>query len=515
MQNPTTNKCLLILLLAAVAFNPLHFTVAANDKKLEAGAAPATWVGDLTPITNAEWNYDRVAHLLERAGFGGTPDEIKVLTPQEAVRPLVYFQNVKEAQLPPFAETGIFPSKTWSRDRMGAAFQAILFGTLDKLPPKQRRLMMADERTGVTAEDRRTALTDKQAVVDKFYYWRNVDLLETARLQTWLADRMLKTNRANDEYGFHPSLGGLKKLWDGGLVAVLHGYGYPNPDRSHFTSMEYWHTATPHQPHTTGWVGRFADSYWPQAPANTIVNITPKQSLAVQAERHSPVVFNNPEDFARAGDKLQSDAYRQLIAQRETGNAALDFLTAISRTASDSSLHVREVVRNYKTPVAYGSTPLALDLRKVAALVEARFPTRIYYVSLFGFDTHAGQQSGRFYLLTGLGESLRAFHEDLRRIRRSDEVAVMMFSEFGRCVEVNASAGTDHGTAGPMFVFGSRIKAGFHGTHPSLTDLDQNGDLKMTMDFRRVYATLMKEWMGFGDPRAILKGDFAPLGIFG
>ncbi|MGH9767376.1 MAG: DUF1501 domain-containing protein, partial [Blastocatellia bacterium] len=160
------------------------------------------------------------------------------------------------------------------------------------------------------------------------------------------------------------------------------------------------------------------------------------------------------------------------------------------------------------------STPLAQDLRKVTALIENRFPTRVYYVSLAGFDTHASQQSGRFHLLTGLGEALRAFHEDMRRIKRDRDVAVMMFSEFGRRVEENASAGADHGTAGPMFVFGPRVKPGFYGQHPSLTDLDQNGDLKMTMDFRRVYATTIKEWMGHEDTRTILKGDFAPLGIF-
>ena len=227
--------------------------------------------------------------------------------------------------------------------------------------------------------------------LDTVIPWNNGDY---RKARPTLATSKNAVFKANDEYAFHPSLGGLKKLWDDGQVAVIHGCGYPNPDRSHFTSMEYWHTGTPHQAQTSGWVGRFADSYWPQATANTIVNITPKQSLAVQAERHSPVVFNNPEEFVRAGDKLQSEAYRQLIAQRETGNATLDFLTSISRTASDSSVRVRELVRNYKTPVAYGSTPLAQDLRKVAALVEARFPTRVYYVSLSGFDTHAGQQSG-------------------------------------------------------------------------------------------------------------------------
>src|SRR5262247_2490294 len=136
MHNRMTNRCLLILLAAALAFNAPNFTGAASDKKLGGGAGPETWVSDLSPITSAEWNYDRAAHLLERAGFGGAPDEIKTLaamTPQEAVRHLVYFQNVKEAPIPPFVETDVYPSKTWSRDRMGAAFQAILFGTLDKL----------------------------------------------------------------------------------------------------------------------------------------------------------------------------------------------------------------------------------------------------------------------------------------------------------------------------------------------------------------------------------------------
>jgi hypothetical protein len=192
------SAALAVMLLATMAAGAINFTVVAVSKKQDGRAGPDSWVGDLSPISQADWSYDRAAHLLERAGFGGTPEEIQALaamTPQEAVRRLVYFQNVKEAPLPPFVETGVYPSTTWSRDRMGTAFQAILFGTLDKLPPEQRRVMMAEERTGVAAEDKRTALTDKQAVVDKFYYWRNVDLLETARLQTWLVDRMLKTNR--------------------------------------------------------------------------------------------------------------------------------------------------------------------------------------------------------------------------------------------------------------------------------------------------------------------------------
>ncbi len=321
--------------------------------------------------------------------------------------------------------------------------------------------------------------------------------------------------RLNDEFGLHPSLGGLKAVWEDQQLAIVQGCGYPNPDRSHFTSMEYWHTATPHKAQSTGWVGRFADANWPDGKQSTIVNIAVKESLAVQAKKHSPVVFYRPEEFVRAGDKLQATAYRELIDQSGTGNQTLDFLTEVSKSASDASSKVREAVGSYQSPVAYGSTPMALDLRKVAALIKAGFPTRVYYVSLTGFDTHASQAGGRSYLLRGLGEGLHAFQDDLKRIGRANDVAIMMFSEFGRRVEENASAGTDHGTAGPMFVIGKNVKAGFYGKHPSLKDLDSNGDLQMTTDFRRVYSTMIGEWMGFKDTKSILQGDYQPLGILG
>lgn len=318
--------------------------------------------------------------------------------------------------------------------------------------------------------------------------------------------------KVDDQFGLHPSLVGLKTIYDQGLVGVIHGCGYPDPDRSHFSSMDYWHTARPHAASTTGWVGRLADSAWPAEKPNLIVNISGKQALAVQAARHSPVVFDEPETFVRAGDALQAKAYEGLIQQRDTGNATLDFLTEISRQASEGSKRVREATANYKTPVAYGASPLATDLRKVAALIDAGFPTRIYYVNLGGFDTHAGQIPGRFYLLTGLGEALRGFNEDMKRLGRESDVAMMMFSEFGRRVEENASAGTDHGTAGPMFVMGAKVKPGLHGTHPSLTDLDSNGDLKMTMDFRRVYAAAIQTWLGL--PAKPVLGDYTPLDLF-
>ncbi len=162
----------------------------------------------------------------------------------------------------------------------------------------------------------------------------------------------------------------------------------------------------------------------------------------------------------------------------------------------------------------YGSdNELTLDLKKVAAMIAAKMPTRIYYVSMGGYDTHAAQQGLQGLLLTYLSDALRGFVEDLQRIGRADDVAVMAFTEFGRRVGENASKGTDHGTATPMFVLGNKVKGGFYGRHPSLTDLDA-GNLKMTTDFRSVYATMLSKWMGFEDTRAVLKGNFPALPIF-
>ncbi|HVR30491.1 MAG TPA: DUF1501 domain-containing protein, partial [Thermoanaerobaculia bacterium] len=171
-------------------------------------------------------------------------------------------------------------------------------------------------------------------------------------------------------------------------------------------------------------------------------------------------------------------------------------------------------IRDYRTPVEYGTAPLGADLRRIAALVGARFPGRVYYASLGGFDTHAGQAGARSPLSSALGGALCAFHRDLQRLGRGGDVATLVFSEFGRAVEENASLGTDHGAAAPVLVLGGAIRPGLYGRHPSLTALDRDGGLEMTTDFRRVYATLIEEWLGAPDARAILGGRFDPLAIF-
>jgi uncharacterized protein (DUF1501 family) len=339
------------------------------------------------------------------------------------------------------------------------------------------------------------------------------------KLRPTLAIKAQNTLKLNDEMGLHPAMTGFKALWDAGQLAVIPGCGYPNPNRSHFTAMAYWHTAVPNGVEANGWVGRFADAAWPQGAPNQIVNVAARQSLAVQAQRHAPVVFSDPQRFVRAGDLSQESVYKNMLdRQSEQTNKTLAFIKDIARTASDSSVTVREAIKSYQTPIAYGAesaiATLATDLRKVAALIHAGFPTRVYYVSLGGFDTHANQSVTQQQLLMYVADALEGFLKDVKRIGRAADIAVMLFTEFGRRVAQNQSQGTDHGAATPMYIVGEPVKGGLYGQYPSLDQLDDNGDLIMTTDFRRVYATMIKEWMGFENHTTILKGDFPTLAVF-
>ncbi len=319
----------------------------------------------------------------------------------------------------------------------------------------------------------------------------------------------------NDDIGLHPSLGGMQQLWDKGMLAIVPGCGYPNANLSHFESMDHWHSASPHSAESRGWIGQVADLISPKPKPNFIVNIASKQSLAVKSGLHAPVTFSDPDKFVRVGDPSQAAGYARLIDRgNDSGNPTLAFLTEIASNAEDGSAVVRAAIAKYGTPVDYGVGSLAADLRKVAALIQAGLPTRFYYVNIGGFDNHAGQAGTHRSRLYYVGDALRGFMEDVERIRRGNDVAVMVFSEFGRRLEENASAGTDHGAAGPMFVIGTKVKGGVYSKYPSLTDLDANGNLKMSVDFRRVYATMIKEWIGCHETKAILKGDFPTLGIF-
>ncbi len=322
--------------------------------------------------------------------------------------------------------------------------------------------------------------------------------------------------KVENGFGFHPALVGFERLYKDGQMAVVHGCGYENPSLSHFSSMGYWHSGVPNGGDPFGWVGRLADgAYDHDAQGNLIINIGTRQAMAVQSRHHPPLVFSDPGRLRRDGTGDEQDALAALSPAATSSNPALDFLTATAQNATESGELVREAASSYQTSVDYGIGGLSGSLRQTAALIAAQLPTRLYYVSYSGnsFDTHVHQADPHARLLAYTADAVHGFMADMKRIGRADDVAVMMFTEFGRRVEENASLGTDHGTATPMFVFGAGVDGGMYGRHPSLTDLD-DGNLKMTTDFRRVYATMIEEWLGHSDTRSILKGSFKPMGIF-
>ena len=325
--------------------------------------------------------------------------------------------------------------------------------------------------------------------------------------------------KVSDTFGFHPSMVGFERLYKDGRMAVVHGCGYDHPSLSHFSSMSYWHTGVPNAGEPLGWLGRVADDHLNPTTRNLIVNIGTSQSLAVRSGKHSPLVFDDPSRFRRDGTDDEKKVLGELAgSSAAASNSTLDFLSATARNAADSSDFVRQASAAYRTPVDYGiGNAFGGGLQRVAALINAGMKTRLYYVSYQGnsFDTHVQQGDVHSRLLMYTADAVRAFMEDIARIGRADDVAVLMFTEFGRRVEENGSLGTDHGTATPMFLFGKhdRIKGGFYGQPPSLTDLD-DGNLKMTTDFRRVYATAIKEWLGYDDADTVLKGRFDTLRAF-
>lgn len=325
--------------------------------------------------------------------------------------------------------------------------------------------------------------------------------------------------RVTDELGFHPSLIKLKELFDKGAVAVVQGVGYPNPSRSHFKSMEIWQTADPEgRVVRYGWIGRYFDSKCPVCEQPAVgVNVGPSMPLAMQAESGVGVSLETPEAFQwmsafnGIGDKEEQELFRLLNAPAANEPGTIDFLRHTAMNAYVSAEQVRGAVRAYRGGIDYANTRFATSMKLIAQMIAGKLPTKVYYAHITGFDTHAAQRGVHGNLLQQLAEGVSAFYRDLEAQGNADRVVVLAFSEFGRRVAENGSAGTDHGTAAPMFIFGKPLKAGFYGQHPSLTDLTE-GDLKHSIDFRSVYATVLDQWLGT-DPQKILGHNFERVGF--
>ena len=323
---------------------------------------------------------------------------------------------------------------------------------------------------------------------DPLYYSSRPDI-------SYAADNILKLD---DQLGLNPAMTGIKTMWDQKKVAIVRGVGYPKPDRSHFTSMAIWQSGTPITKLNSGWLGRWVESQ----------EVDPM--LAISLGSVLPPLL--------AGDKRSGSALPLGGLVIPTGNFAKDCQKLARAASSDNKLMAAAAtsmrtlfsVSNTITPVlkmpapvaddlptvnggnAGGDSNLAQQLDVVAKLIAAGSPTRVWSVSLGGFDTHANEANAQSQLLSTVSAALSRFTSQMKNTSRGKDIVTMVYSEFGRRVKGNASQGTDHGTAGPVFLIGDRVKGGFYGEQPSLSKLI-NGDLAVTTDFRDIYAAVLED----------------------
>ncbi|HIK95205.1 MAG TPA: DUF1501 domain-containing protein [Planctomycetes bacterium] len=321
--------------------------------------------------------------------------------------------------------------------------------------------------------------------------------------------------KIDDQLGFHPSMSGFADLLEAGHLAVVQGVGYPEPNRSHFESMDIWHSCLrKDQNRTDGWLGRYlqqtgaAES---QDPAGLHLG-EDKQPFALMSRDVRVPTIRSLDEFRLAGN--DSPQFRQAVkeladARRGDSNDLLNFVQASTSSAITASERIEAAGMKYKPSQEYPQNALAQKLQTVAKLISAGLKTSVYYVQIGGFDTHSQQPNAHSVLLRYVSDSVSTFVNDLHAHGHADRVLCMCFSEFGRRVKENASAGTDHGTAGPVFLAGTQVKPGLIGNHPSLSDL-KDGDLQYHTDFRQVYATVLERWLK-ADSELVLKGRFEPV----
>ena len=322
--------------------------------------------------------------------------------------------------------------------------------------------------------------------------------------------------------GLHPNMAALKPLYDKGQLAVITGVGYPDPNRSHFQSMDIWQTGNPQLDvrERTGWLARYfdADGHFQGNPLSGIT-LGSALPLTLFSDDVPASVVGGGSDFGFKSDapdkNRQMDALRALYAQGTVAGSHAEFVRNVGSEAYSSSMALKRAFQDYDVQAAhaakYPQTGLAAGLQTVSKLITGGVGTRVYYLSLGGFDTHANQPRQHATLLGELADGLAAFYSDLEMQGRANDVITMTFSEFGRRVHENGSAGTDHGAASVMFLAGGGLKGGLYGDYPSLTDLD-SGDLRFHTDFRAVYATLLDKWL-LTPSQPILGGSFAHLGF--
>lgn len=306
--------------------------------------------------------------------------------------------------------------------------------------------------------------------------------------------------RIDNQIGLNPALQSFKRLYDRGQVAIVQGAGYPKPDHSHFRSTEIWQTAAPDRYEYTGWIGRYLDeANLPKANLFNAVAVAPVLPEVMVARKVDVPAISQVRGYGLASDRTAGTraAFSSLLADSRVPfrSPYLATVAEIEDHAQRGSQELPKLIAGYTTDAAYPATPLGRSLALAAQMIGSRLGTRVIYVEHGSFDTHAAQKPTQDRLLRDFADSVAAFYDDLAKHGYDGRVVTMTFSEFGRRVAENASRGTDHGEAGPMFLIGGGVKGGLYGAHPSLDDLD-NGDLKFTTDFRAVYTTVVERWLG-------------------
>ena len=324
--------------------------------------------------------------------------------------------------------------------------------------------------------------------------------------------------KVDDKIGMAPSMGPLKEMFDQGNVAIIHGAGYADSPRSHFRSMDIWHTCEPDKVGTEGWAGRLARELDPSKEnVLTAINFghglpralaVPGVPVAAIADLGTYGLLTGITDTTQRAKAL--DLYSRMYTPTVGGGYVNDYLRATGTDAMTGADIVKVAPEMYSSNVEYPNSPIAMHLKDIAQVYFADLGTRIFYTQHASFDTHAGEMASHPVLWKDISEGISAFFEDLKEHDAGDNVVMYLFSEFGRRVHDNGS-GTDHGAAGVMFAIGASVKGGFYGEMPSAKpEALEQGDLVPNYDFRGGYATLLEDWFGL-DANPIVNGNFEKL----
>ncbi len=316
----------------------------------------------------------------------------------------------------------------------------------------------------------------------------------------------------NGELGFHKKLKPLKRLYDAGELSIINNVGYPNPDRSHFRSTDIWQTASAHdEVLTEGWIGKYLDHY--AENAHGAIEIGNSLSMIMKGNDKSGIVTENARLLYRISEDPFFDHLIRTSGDAHLSEHNMGYLYQTMIDAKQSANYIHEKTSLYRSSMDYGKSKFGKQLKSIAEFINSGLDTRIYFASLQGFDTHAGQKVRQERLMSIYADSIEVLVKDLKANNRFDDTLILTFSEFGRRVAENAALGTDHGAANNVFVIGSKLKTpGLFNAAPNLSNLDDNGDLKYVVDFRSIYANILEDWLQV-DKTKVLSTDMEGVNI--